>query len=181
MWNSGNSSNGTSCSFSYRSATWCGFLSTERIILRRYCSLTTELYTEQLCFSSNVRHFLLKLNLTPHSMSQFLVMSFIWPMCLVHTSVRKIVEIMLMIMKIKSFICSLVFFDLIKTYINVKPSEALFFIRFCYVFYYVFILNFVYTTRMQVLLLKFVVFISWKMHFNLLTSLHFDNDTIWCH
>lgn len=52
-----------------------GFLSTERIILRRSCSLTTELYTEQLCFSSNVRHFLLKL--TPHSMSQFLVMSFI--------------------------------------------------------------------------------------------------------
>lgn len=82
-------------------------------------------------------------------------------------------------MKIKSFICSLVFFDLIKTYRNViKPPETLFFIWLCYVFCYVFILNFVYTTGTQVLLLKFTVFISWKMHFSLLTNLPVDNYTI---
>lgn len=65
-----------------------------------------------------------------------------------------------MLMKIKCFICSLVFFDLIKIHRNAKPPEALFFIRFCYVFCYVFILNFLNITGMQVLLLKCVVFIS---------------------
>lgn len=51
--------------FSCRSAMWCGSFSTERIMVRRFCafwSLTTELYTELLCFSSNVQDSCLKFN-----------------------------------------------------------------------------------------------------------------------
>lgn len=88
--------------FSYRSAVPRGF-STERIIIRRYCafrSLTTELYTEFLCFSSNVWDSL-KLSLTSHFISLFLGISyFIHRLC---TPVRKFVKIMLMKLWIKKY------------------------------------------------------------------------------
>lgn len=71
--------------FSYRSAMWWGFFSIERIIVRRYCafwSLTTELYTELLCFSSNVQDYLLKFkSLTPDFISWFLF----YPFYFIHT------------------------------------------------------------------------------------------------
>lgn len=42
-----------------------------------FCSLTTELYTEHLWFSSNIPHCLVKLNLTPHLIEWFLVISYL--------------------------------------------------------------------------------------------------------